>query len=184
MNNEANYNIICLIGYRACGKTTVARLLAERLGIESFDTDDVIVERALKPIARIFAEEGEPAFRSLESAVLAELLGRERVVLATGGGVPVREENRTLIRTSGAFVVWLTARPETIARRIAADVHSRSTRPALTDLPPEDEIRALLTRRDPFYRELADLTLETDDVGPDELVRLILERVGRSPSGR
>jgi hypothetical protein len=88
---------IALIGYRGAGKTTVARLLARRLGWEAIDADDLLEARAGRTIQQIFAEQGEPWFRDWESAILAELVRRPRAILALGGGVVLREANRLLL---------------------------------------------------------------------------------------
>ena len=98
--------LLTLIGYRATGKTTLARLLAERLGWDWIDADVEIERRAGKSIARIFAEQGEPAFRDLEAQVIADLCRRDRLVLAAGGGAPLRPESRRAMREAGK-VVWL-----------------------------------------------------------------------------
>ena len=173
---ESNPRRYCLIGYRACGKTTVARLLSRALGLEMFDTDEVIAAEEGRTIAEIFADSGEEYFRRKETEVLIRLLRRPGgCVLATGGGIPAREENRRAIRASGALSVLLTAQPRTILRRMTADARNDQTRPALTALPPEEEIRAMLDRRRGYYKELADLTLATDDKTPEELVHEILE---------
>jgi shikimate kinase len=124
--------ILTLIGYRATGKTTLARLLAQRLGWDWIDADVEIERRAGKAIARIVAEDGEPAFRDLEAAAIADLCGRTRLVVAAGGGAPRRLESRDAMRAAGK-VVWLTARPETILARMSGDATTASRRPALTD---------------------------------------------------
>ena len=93
--------LLTLIGYRATGKTTLAKLLAQQLGCEWLDADDEIERRAGKSIAQIFAEDGEPAFRDLEAQVIADLCGRERLVLAAGGGAPLREESRRAMSDGG-----------------------------------------------------------------------------------
>ena len=115
--------ILTLIGYRATGKTTLARLLAERLGWDWIDADVEIERRAGKSIARIFAEDGEPAFRDMEAEVIADLCRRDRLVLAAGGGAPLRPESRRAMREAGK-VVWLTARPETILARMTRRRHN------------------------------------------------------------
>jgi shikimate kinase len=164
---------LILIGYRATGKTTLARLLAERLGWESTDADVEIERRAGKSIARIFAEDGEPAFRDLEVKVTADLCLRDRLVLAAGGGAPMREENRAAMRACGQ-VVWLQARPETILARMSADPTTVSRRPSLTDRSALDEIKVVLTRREAVYRQTADLEVETEGKTPGQLVDEIL----------
>ena len=112
---------VILIGYRATGKTTLAKLLAARLQCDWIDADVEIERRAGKSIAEIFAEDGEPAFRDLEADVIADLCRRDRLILAAGGGAPLREETRENMRRNGT-VVWLIAQPETILRRMTGDV--------------------------------------------------------------
>ena len=92
---------VTLIGYRATGKTTLAKLLAGRLGWDWIDADSEIERRAGKTIAMIFSEDGEPAFRDLEAEVVADLCGRDRLVLAVGGGAPLREASRRAMRRRG-----------------------------------------------------------------------------------
>jgi len=167
---------LTLIGYRATGKTTLARLLAKRLGFEWIDADVEIERRAGKSIATIFAEDGEPAFRDLEAKVIADLCRRQRLVLAAGGGAPLREESRRAMRESGN-VVWLTAQPETILLRMSADPTNPDRRPNLTDRGPLDEITQLLKQRDPIYRESADLEVDTEGKTPERLTAEILDRL-------
>jgi shikimate kinase len=172
---------LTLIGYRATGKTTLARLLAERLGWGWIDADVEIERRAGKAIARIFAADGEPAFRDLEAAVIADLCRNGPLVLAAGGGAPLRPESRRAMRAAGK-VVWLTARPETIHARMSRDATTASRRPSLTDRAALDEIIHLLSRREAIYRETADLEIDTEDKTPDQLAAEILRRL-HLPSG-
>jgi shikimate kinase len=169
--------ILTLIGYRATGKTTLARLLAERLDWEWIDADVEVEHRAAKPIARIFAEDGEPAFRELEARVIADFCRRNHLVLAAGGGAPLRPESRRAMREAGK-VVWLTARPETILARMATDATTAVRRPNLTDKTPLDEIVALLQTREPVYRELADCAVDTEGRTPEALAQEILRALG------
>ncbi len=166
--------ILTLIGYRATGKTTLAKLLAERLGWDWIDADAEIERRAGKSIARIFAEEGEPAFRDLEAEVIADLCRRDRLVMAAGGGAPLRPESRRAMRAAGK-VVWLTARPETILARMSTDATTTARRPNLTDKTPLEEIVELLKKREPVYRESADWAVDTEGRTPEVLVEEILE---------
>ncbi len=153
-----------LIGPRGSGKTTVARLLAEREGWEWLDADDVLEARHGKSIRAIFAEEGEAGFRDKESAVLAELCGRRACVVSTGGGVVVREANRALLRASGR-VVWLTADAETLWRRLCGDDRTGDRRPVLT-VGGRAEVEELLRLREPWYRECAHRTVRTEGRPP------------------
>ena len=166
--------ILLLIGYRATGKTTLARLLAGRLNWNWLDSDVEIERRAGKAIARIFAEDGEPAFRDLEAQVIADLCGRRNLVLATGGGAPLREESRQAMRAGGK-VVWLTARPETILARMTGDSTTAARRPNLTDRDPLAEIVYLLSVREPIYRQTADLVVDTEGRTLEEIAEEIMK---------
>lgn len=165
---------IVLIGSRGTGKTTVAQQLALALGYDWVDADVEIELRAGKSIATIFADGGESAFRQLESVVLAELLLRDRVVLALGGGVIVRAENRALLQQVRP-VIWLTGKPETLWPRIQGDATTAARRPALTVHHGIEEIRQLLEVREPWYRECSETEIATDDKSPGTIVAEIVE---------
>jgi shikimate kinase len=171
---------LVLIGYRATGKTTLARLLAERLGWDWIDADVEIERRAGKSIARIFADDGEPAFRDLEADVIADLCQRPRLVLAAGGGAPMRAESRRAMRAAGT-VVWLKANPRTIHARMSDDATTTTRRPNLTDKGGLEEIVGLLARREPVYRQSAHLEVDTEGKAPDEIATEILDRTGHLP---
>jgi shikimate kinase len=173
---------VVLIGYRGTGKTTVAQQLGLSLGWDWIDADVEIEMRAGRSIAAIFAEQGEPAFRDLESTVIAELVERQQVVIAAGGGVVARAENRQAIRRASQ-VVWLTATVESLVERIAADATTAARRPSLTSLGGESEIRRLLVEREPWYRECATLTIDTTDRAPAEIAAEIIERLQPSYPG-
>src|SRR5262245_20417230 len=130
-NRQPPIGNIILIGYRGTGKTTVAQLLAGRLGWEAIDADRVLEARYGRSIREIFAEEGEAGFRDKEAAVLEESCRGQRAVLASGGGVVLRPENRQRVTAAG-FVVWLTADPETIWQRLQGDQSTADRRPALS----------------------------------------------------
>ena len=166
--------IISLIGYRATGKSTIARLLAEKLNAPWADSDQEIERQAGKSIARIFAEDGEDAFRNFEARVIFDLCQSDELVLATGGGAILREETREILRASGP-VLWLTASPETIAARMNADAATASMRPNLTSLSQLDEIRSVLEFRTPLYQETATLEITTEGYTPEEIVEQLLQ---------
>jgi shikimate kinase len=168
---------LVLIGYRATGKTTLARLLAERLGWDWIDADVEIERRAGKSIARMFAEDGEPAFRDLEAQVIADLCRRERLVVGAGGGAPLRPESRQAMRQSGT-VVWLKALAPTIHARMSGDATTAARRPSLTDKDPLTEIEHLLARREPAYREAAHWAIDTEGRTPADLAAEIIDRAG------
>ena len=167
---------ITLIGYRATGKTTLARLLAERLAVDWVDADVEIERVAGKPIRAIFADDGEPAFRDIEAAVIADLCRRNNLVLAAGGGAPLREESRRAMNAAGK-VVWLKASPETIHRRMTGDTTTPDRRPSLTDRGPLEEIEHLLQQRSPVYREAADVEIDTEGKTPEQLIEEILNNI-------
>lgn len=168
---------VFLIGYRGCGKSTVARLLAERLGWEVVDSDDEIEREAGKAITAIFADEGEPAFRDLEERVVASLCGRKRTVVALGGGAVLREATRERLAAAGP-VVWLTAPAETLAARIAGDDASASRRPSLTGLSGLEEVERVLAAREPIYRECATVAVDVDGRPPEAIAAEIETRLG------
>lgn len=177
MNKRANKAMtITLIGYRATGKTTLARLLAERLGWPWIDADVEIERRAGKSIAAMFAADGEPAFRDLEAAVIADLCQQPQLVLAAGGGAPLRAANRQAMRAAGP-VVWLTARPETIHARMSADATTAGRRPSLTGKDAMQEIVHLLEVRTPIYGQTAHWQIDTEGRTPAELAAEILSRL-------
>jgi shikimate kinase len=159
---------IALIGYRGTGKSEVARQLALQLGWDWVDADVEVELTAGKSIAVIFADDGEAAFRELEAQILAELVGRDRTVLALGGGVILRPANRALLKQVGK-VVWLTAEPETIAQRLAADAATASRRPNLTSMGGLEEIRRVLADRVPLYRESSDAQVDTENRSPADV---------------
>jgi shikimate kinase len=167
--------MVILIGYRCTGKTSVARQLGEKLHLPVVDSDAVIQQRTGKSIAGIFAESGESGFRDIEESVIAEIVqNNEPMILSTGGGVILRRTNRQRLRNAGK-VVWLTATPETVVERLHADAQSRSLRPNLTTLPPLEEVRTLLTYRNPLYAETAHEIIATDSLPVAEIVKKIAE---------
>lgn len=168
---------IYLIGSSGTGKSTVARLVAARLGWPSHDLDELIVVRSGMAIPTIFEREGEAGFRDRESAAL-QALGAGPFVVATGGGAPLRVENRALMARSG-WVVALEGRPETLHARIQRQLQQAApdaVRPLLGADDPLERLRALKAGRQPIYA-LADWTVHTDRLAPaqvaDEIVRAV-----------
>jgi shikimate kinase len=163
---------IFLIGCRGVGKTSVARLLAEPLGWNWVDADAVLEASYGRSIRALFSEEGEAAFRDMEAQVLEELCCRRRQVIATGGGVVLRAENRERLRASG-WVVWLTADAATLWHRVQADATTAERRPNLSGGGP-DEVVEVLRQREPWYRCCADLIVSTVGLTPQEVMGAIL----------
>lgn len=165
---------LALIGYRGTGKTTVARLVALELGWDWVDADVEVELRAGKSIAAIFADDGEGAFRDLESAVLEDLVRRDRTVLALGGGVILREENREQLNKAAGKVVWLQAPAAVLYQRIEADAATKTQRPNLTAGGGLAEVEKLLALREPFYRECSHRAISTETKSPGEVAAEIV----------
>jgi len=173
---------IVLIGLMGAGKSAVGRALAQRYGARFLDTDKEIERDRGATIAQIFAEVGEAEFRHIERESVDRLVEQARsdtrdtvqIVLSTGGGLPLREENAASIRALGT-VIWLRARPETIARRVA---HKLPQRPLIADhghdLP--GRIAELYSQRAPRYEVVADIIVDTDDcASPDHAAALVAQ---------
>jgi shikimate kinase len=152
---------IYLIGYRCTGKSSVGRLLADRLGLHFIDTDELIVKRTGVSIAGYVAQNGWMAFRRQETAVLVETADTSGRVVATGGGIVLDPGNVALMKRTGR-VVWLRAGSQTIRNRMAADGGSTVNRPSLTRQGSLAEIEAVLAEREPLYAAAADMVLDTD----------------------
>jgi shikimate kinase len=166
---------LSLIGTRGTGKSTVGRILAERLVRPFLDADVELEEKFGRSIASIFAEDGEAVFRDCEERVLSELTSAHPgAILATGGGVVLRAANREALRSFGR-VVWLWADPAVAAARLAADRHSPGRRPALTLAGTLAELAGVLEARTPLYRSVADAVVDTSGQTPEHVVNAVLE---------
>jgi shikimate kinase len=166
-----------LIGFRGCGKSTVGAVVAARLGWRFMDADSVLEERLGCTIAACFSRDGEPAFRRLEGACLQDLLASSgQMVLATGGGVVLREENREALRRQGGLVVYLEASAALLQERLTGDAQQR---PSLTGAGVVAEVPALLAIRAPLYQSLAGLTLDARQ-DPQVLAGRIARALGRT----
>lgn len=166
---------IVLIGYRGSGKTTIGKRLADRLWQPFVDVDDLIVKKAGKNIKRIFEEEGEPAFRDLESQVVKDVCKLTDHVIGLGGGTLGREENRQAIRDAGHKVIYLRCEAGELHRRIQSDPQTADTRPNLTALGGGiDEITAMLAQREPLYRQVMHAELDVTHLTPEDAVVYIV----------
>lgn len=167
--------LLFLTGFSFSGKTQVGKKVAQRLGWSYVDTDDLIVQKAGKPIPRIFAEDGEPHFRELEGQALRRACRRKKLVVATGGGMILDEDNRNLMTRKG-MVVCLEAQPETIYQRLLRDAQEGTNpmvRPLLQGTDPLGRIRHLKSYRQPMYAE-AHWTVQTDALTPDQVAEEVL----------
>lgn len=167
-----------LIGYRGSGKSSVGAVIAARLGRPFFDADTALESDTGRSIRDIFATEGEPGFRDRESATLRKLVDGEPAVIATGGGVILRSENREVLRSSG-FVVWLAAPAELLWDRISIDPTTTARRPNLAG-GGLDEVKALLAVREPLYTATAHATVDASR-SPEQVADDILAVWNCSP---
>lgn len=159
---------IVLCGMMGCGKTTMARLLGQYYGLPAVDTDELVERQAAMTISEIFARQGEDAFRDMETAVCRELSGKENLVIATGGGLPLRAENRALLRENG-IVLFLRRDPGSIY-----DSVDMSGRP-LGQQGKEAFLRRF-SQREPIYREFSHIVIENFS-SPEETLREIVSKL-------
>ena len=162
---------IVLVGPMGAGKSVVGALLARRLGLPFADIDAMVEAEAGMRIAELFRREGEPAFRERESAALARALAADGRIVATGGGAVLAAGNRLRMRERG-LVAWLQADPETQLRRL----EGCADRPLLEGADRLPRLRALAAERDPLYREVADVVLDTRDTDVAGAAEILAER--------
>jgi shikimate kinase len=160
--------LISLVGLPGVGKSTIGRRLAGRLGLALLDCDSLVEARLGEAIAPFFEREGEAAFRDHETIVLGEALGGDDAVVATGGGVVVREANRRLLRER-TVCVYLHAHPQALFARLRRNTR----RPLLRVADPQARIVELASERDPLYRECASVVVETEGRGSSAIIALI-----------
>lgn len=162
---------IVLVGFMGTGKSVVGKRLAKELKIKFISTDDIIEEREGRPISEIFAASGEPYFRKVEKGVVREVSEMDNVVIATGGGVVLDEENIVNLKKKG-ILICLTASPELIYER----TKKYKTRPLLDVDDPVFKIKELLKVRAPYYAK-ADYQIDTSNKTVEEVVAKIIEFV-------
>ena len=161
---------IVLVGVPGAGKTTVGRLLAKELGLEFFDSDQVIEARAGKSVADIFTQDGEPAFRQIEHDVVIELLDSPNAVVALGGGSLGNDETRAKVKSSNA--VWLIAGLAQAVDRVGMN----RNRPLLLG-NVRGQLSDLMAAREPFYKEVAAIGVDTSRMIPNEVVSAIVSEL-------
>lgn len=163
---------LTLVGPMGAGKSTIGRLLAKELGLLFQDSDRIIEERTGAGIPLIFELEGEAGFREREQQVIGELMQQRGMVLATGGGAVLRPENRAAL-AAGSLVIYLHTSVEHQLERTARD----RNRPLLQTENPGQVLQDLLAVREPLYREIADIIIETDTRPPRMVVQEILAQL-------
>jgi shikimate kinase len=161
---------LVLVGMMGAGKTTVGRAVAGALHRPFFDSDALVEARTGRTVREIWREDGEAAYRPLETdALLDALASPDPAVIAAAGGVVLAQANRRALETDGVWVVWLRGDPALLAERAVRDDH----RPLL-DGDPEGNMRRLLAQREPLYAEVADQVVDVAGRSVDELVREIV----------
>lgn len=169
---EMDRQNMILIGFMGAGKTSVGEELAGRFGKTLIDTDRMIEERAGMSISDIFAVQGEETFRRLETEVLEQLISEASgETISVGGGLPLREENRKLLKKLGT-VIYLRVRPETVLARLKGD----TTRPLLQGDDVEEKVNSLLSKRGPIYEIAADRIISVDGRSVEQIADAIIEK--------
>ena len=167
---------VILIGFMGCGKSTVGIKLSYRLRRSLLDTDKIIEKEENRTISDIFVTDGEGYFRDLETQCLKKLIQTEKnQIISVGGGLPIREENHTLLKELGT-VVYLRAKPETIYERLKHD----TTRPLLQGENPQEKIRTLMGQRAAIYEKTADVIIDVDVKDFDTILDEIVEKLKES----
>lgn len=165
---------VVLVGFMGTGKTAIGKRLAHQLKMKYISTDDIIEEKERRPIAEIFAKEGEPYFRKAEKEVVREVSGMDNVIIAAGGGVVLDNENLKNLKVKG-ILICLNAAAEDILERTKRYTH----RPLLNVPDPLGKIRELLAERGPYYRR-ADYQVDTSGKGADRVadeIRRIIDKL-------
>lgn len=170
---------IFLVGPMGAGKSTIGRQLARALRVQFLDSDHVIEQRTGANIPLIFELEGEAGFRAREKAVIDELTQLQGIVLATGGGAVLDPENRARLASRGQVIYLCTS----VDQQLARTARDRN-RPLLQTENPRARLEELLRVREPLYREIADLTVNTNGRRVSSVVREILQRLGCRRPGR
>lgn len=168
---------VTLVGMMGAGKSSVGEGLADSLGYKFVDTDQLVEQKSGKKVRRIFAEDGEDAFRGLERQVITSLAGSTSLVISSGGGAFLDKENRQVLNSLG-LTVYLKASPREIYQRIKND----NTRPILQSGNPQEEIRTILAERE-FYYDMASFSVDTEDLSVEEVVERIIDELARRTLG-
>lgn len=168
----ARTNLV-LVGPMGAGKTSVGKLLASRLGLKFVDSDHELEARCGADIPWIFDIEGEAGFRARETEILTELCQQSGILLATGGGAVISEENRQILRKAGV-VVYLSATAKQIFQRVKHDTN----RPLLQVENPQSAITDILEKRGPLYLDVADIVLKSSDrESPNSMAAAVMEEL-------
>lgn len=171
-NHKFQSGNLILVGMMGSGKTTMGRALARHLGKAFVDGDEEIQKRTGVTIPHIFDIEGEEGFRQRESAALRDLVGRDNIVLATGGGAVLMEQNRAMLQQSG-IVIYLKASVHDLWQRTR---HDRN-RPLLQTADPHAKLTELFQQRDPLYRQVADIIIQSGKQSAQTLMLHLVDEI-------
>lgn len=167
---------VVLVGLRGSGKTAVGRALASRLGWQFCDTDEEIQRQAGRTIREIFEQDGEPAFRVLETTAVTNAIQKTSVVISTGGGAVLSPENQARFRTAGTRTIWLDALNERLAQRIGNDADSHAQRPRLTSAESAlAEVAMLRAQREAMYERVSHARIDTSALAPEQAAEIIVQ---------
>jgi shikimate kinase len=166
---------VALIGFMGAGKSTVGRALAARLGKTFVETDALVEQRASMAIADVFSRYGEQHFRGLEAAVVQDVAMSRECVISCGGGVVLREDNVSTLRTS-AVLVHLDVSPRSVLQRLSPQ---STERPLLNGPDRDRRVSELMERRRPFYAAAADFSIDTDGLPVEGIVDSIVDRLAQ-----
>lgn len=165
---------IVLVGLMGAGKSSVGRRLAHKLGRELMDSDEMVAKRTGRTVREIWATDGEPAFRALESEVLRDAIASDvPSIIAAAGGVVLSAENRAMLKGAGVHVVWLLADVDLLLDRVKAGMH----RPLLDD-DPEGTLREMYEQRGDLYQEVADAIVSVDNRTINDVAGAVLRCAG------
>jgi len=164
---------IILVGMMGAGKTTIGKLLSNKLGYDFIDLDKIIEENSGVKINTIFEIEGELGFRERELQVLIDSLEKDKVVISTGGGVVTYEKSRAHLKKHNALIIYLKANLQTLFNRLKND----NSRPILNVDDKERIIEKILEEREPYYQDLADMKIDTSQIKSADVVKFIIKKM-------
>jgi shikimate kinase len=164
---------IILVGMMGAGKTTIGKLLSNKLGFDFIDLDKIIEEKSGVKINTIFEIEGETGFRERELQVLIDSIEKDQVIISTGGGIVTNEKSRTHLIKNKTFIIYLKANLQTLFNRLKND----NSRPMLNVHNKEQVIEKILKEREPMYHDLADMVVDTSNMKSIDVVKFIIKKM-------
>ena len=164
---------IILVGMMGAGKTTIGKLLSNKLGYDFIDLDKIIEEKSGVKINTIFEIEGEEGFRERELQVLSDVIENNKVIISTGGGIVTDERSRAHLIRNNALIIYLKANLQTLFNRLKND----NSRPMLNVNNKEQVIEKILQKREPLYQDLADMIVDTSQMKSIDVVKFIIRKM-------